>query len=51
MRNQLGHYRSEALKAAIDLGYGDEIVKSVRQAKDEKEIETIMRKARKEYFK
>lgn len=40
-------YRSEALKAAKELGYGDEVIRRIKNAKSDAEIEHIMVSARK----
>lgn len=42
--------KNNAIHAAQDLGYGDEVVKKLRQAKTDVEIVRIMRKARLEKF-
>lgn len=41
-------YRGEAIKAAKDLGYGEQVVRKIREAKSEAEIERIMFSARNE---
>lgn len=40
-------YKKEALKAAKELCYGDEIKKKIKEAKTDEEIERIMASARK----
>lgn len=46
-RNNHGiHYRAEAIKAAKDLRYGDEVVRKIRKAKSSSEISRIMATAR-----
>lgn len=42
--------KNNAIHAAQDLGYGDEVIKKLRQAKTDGEIGRIMRKARLEKF-
>ena len=44
-------YKPNALKAAIDLGYSEEVIAKVRRAKSDNEISRIMMEARKERFK
>lgn len=47
-RNNKGyHYKAEAIKAAKDLRYGDEVVRKIRKAKSSCEISRIMATARK----
>lgn len=41
------HYKAEAIKAAKDLRYGDEVVHKIRKAKSSCEISRIMATARK----
>lgn len=43
-------YRSEALRVARDFGYGDHVIKALKEAKTEGEISRIMTNARKEHF-
>ena len=43
-------YRSDSIKAAKDLGYGEQVIKRLRAAKTEGEICRIMTNARKEFF-
>lgn len=50
VEESLSNYKSQASKAARDLGYGHETIKSIRTAKSLGEIERIMRTARKEKF-
>ena len=45
------NYRSNALKAAEDLGYSEEYLKKIRKAKTDAEISRLMAEARKERFK
>lgn len=40
------HYKAEAIKAAKDLRYGDEVVRKIRKAKSSGEISRIMATAR-----
>lgn len=40
-------YRNDAIRAAIDFGYGNEVVKKIKAAKTDGEIERIMVTARK----
>lgn len=44
------NYRSNALKAAVDLGYSEDYIKKITQAKTDAEISRLMAKARKERF-
>ena len=47
MRNsELEFYRSRALSAARDFEYGTDVLKRLRNAKNEKEITNIMKEAR-----
>ena len=39
-------YRADALKAAKELGYGDEVIRRIKNAKTDGEIERIMVTAR-----
>lgn len=39
-------YKRKAKRAALDLGYGDEVIKKINNAKSADEISIIMRKAR-----
>lgn len=41
------HYKAEAVKAAKDLRYGDEVVRKIRKPKSSCEISRIMATARK----
>lgn len=43
-------YKTIAIKAAEDLGYGDLVISRIRRAKSEAEIEHIMVTARKQHF-
>lgn len=45
------NYRSNALRAAEDLGYSEEYIKKIRKAKTDSEISRLMIQARKERFK
>lgn len=45
--NLLGRFLGEAIKAAKDLRYGDEVVRKIRKAKSSCEISRIMATARK----
>lgn len=47
-RKALKDYRSQAVRAAKDFGYGKEVNDKIKKAKTEGEIERIMRTARKE---
>lgn len=49
-RNEKESYKSTAIKAAKDLGYGLLIVKQIEMAKTDAEIERIMVTARHEHF-
>ena len=40
------NYKIQAVKAAKDLGYGNEVIKRIKAAKTDNEIERIMREAR-----
>lgn len=44
-------YRSEALKAAEDLHYGEEVIDKIKRAGNDSEIRRIMKEARLEKFK
>lgn len=44
-------YKSQAMRAAMELNYDEKFIKELRDAKTEGEIERIMRKARHERFK
>lgn len=44
-------YRSNALKAAKDFGYGDEIIAKIKMSKSDNEIAKIMKEARHAKFK
>ena len=39
-------YRKDALKAAKDLGYGEEVIQQIKNAKTDDEISRIMASAR-----
>ena len=43
-------YRKDAITAAKDLGYGNDIVKQINQAENEMQIDNIMRSARRAKF-
>lgn len=43
-------YKSNAIKAAKDFGYGDGVIEKIKASKDDIEIDRIMRKCRKEKF-
>lgn len=43
-------YRKDAITAAKDLGYGNDIVERIKQAENETQIDNIMRSARREKF-
>lgn len=43
-------YRIEAARAAVELGYGMEVVKKIKAAKTDDEISRIMRDARRSKF-
>ena len=47
MKDERYHYRDNAIKAARDLCYGGEVIKKIKAAKTEAEIERIMINARK----
>ena len=40
-------YKADALKAAKELGYGDDVIRRLRNAKTDGEVERIMVTARK----
>lgn len=44
--NSIEAYRDEAIEAAKDLRYGDEVIDQLKKAKDGVEIERIMATAR-----
>lgn len=44
-------YKRQAIKAAKDLLYGNKVIKKIKKAKTEGEIDRIMRAARHEHFK
>lgn len=44
-------FRREAIKAAKDFNYGDEVIQNLKDAKTIAEMDRIMRTARKEKFK
>lgn len=46
----VSEFKSNAIKAAKDFGYGDDIVNKIRAAKSDSEIDRIMKAARKEKF-
>lgn len=39
-------YRRDAIRAAQDLGYGDEVISKIREAKNDYQISCIMKMAR-----
>lgn len=39
-------YRKHAMRAAKDLGYGDEVIEKIEKAEDDHEIQRIMKSAR-----
>ena len=43
-------YRKDAITAAKDLGYGNDIVEQIKQAENETQIDNIMRSARRAKF-
>ena len=43
-------YRKDAITAAKDLGYGNDIVERIKQAENETQIDNIMRSARRAKF-
>ena len=47
-RQENKNYRNDAIRAAFDFGYGDEVIKKIKAAKTDNEIERIMRNARKQ---
>lgn len=47
----LSEYRRKALTAARDFNYGDGVIRSIKNAKTEGEIQTIMVTARKEKWR
>ncbi|MBR5780412.1 MAG: hypothetical protein IKY27_00315 [Bacteroidales bacterium] len=49
-KNNRLDFKSNAIKAAKDFGYGDDVVKKIRAAKTDGEIDRIMKAARKEKF-
>lgn len=48
---ELRAYRSQAVKAARDLGYGLDTITRIKEAKTESEIDRIMKSARHEFLK
>ena len=44
------NYKQHAMKAAKELGYGESVVRQIKAAETDAEIERIMIKARKEKF-
>lgn len=44
------HWRSTALKAAEDFGYGEEVIRKINNAKNDMEVSKIMREARLKKF-
>lgn len=53
MANSTGkqhEFKANAIKAAKDFGYGDDVVKRIRASKNDNEIDRIMREARKKKF-
>jgi len=51
MRDERYHYRDNAVKAAKELLYPQEVIDKVKAAKSDSEIRKIMINARKEKFK
>ena len=51
MGDVVSQYKRQAIKAAKDLKYGDEVVEKLKKAKTEGEIDRIMKAARHEHFK
>lgn len=49
-RKDKERYKPSAIRAAKDLGYGDEVVRKIRAAKTDDEIERIMVSARHKKF-
>lgn len=49
-RQETINFKQNAIHAAQDLGYGDAVIKKIRAAKTDNEIDRIMRNARKEKF-
>lgn len=45
------NYKRQAIKAARDLNYGDEVISDIRAAKKDSEIITIMANARRKKFR
>ena len=48
---ELRAYRSQAVKAARDLGYGLDTITRIKEAKNESEIDRIMKSARHNFLK
>lgn len=48
---ELKSYRSQAVKAARDLGYGLDTITRIKEAKTESEIDRIMKSARHKFLK
>lgn len=46
-RQENKSYRNDAIRAALDFNYGDDVIKKIKDAKSDNEIERIMRNARK----
>lgn len=51
MRDDRYHYEDNTIKAAKELGYGDEVIAKLKAVKTEAERQRIMVNARKEKFK
>ena len=51
MDNVVSQYKRQAVKAAKDFKYGDEVVEKLKKAKTEDEIDRIIKAARHEHFK
>lgn len=50
MPSEVNVFRKQAIKAAKDLLYGEEVIKALKNAKTESEIDRIMKTARKKTF-
>ena len=50
MKNEMLQFKNNAMKAATQLGYPNEVITKLKQAKTDGEINRIMMNARKEKF-
>jgi hypothetical protein len=51
MEQDVKQFKRQAIKAAKDFNYGDEVISKLKAAKTVAEMDRIMRTARKEKFK